>query len=154
VSSRTFLPCCKRSITEETLRRSMERVGAASFLMTKLLTSAGANDSPVRSLPSREIPFAPRKTRAWHSRNHNLEYIALLLRKDIAICWEEKLQRVRSPRSRPRGKVGLFVGATNVTANEPLLIANFGKFSLAVPPSFSKKIGTHPAHGDRLPLTN
>ncbi|KYN05814.1 hypothetical protein ALC62_03293 [Cyphomyrmex costatus] len=79
-----------------------------------------------------------------------------LRRKGRATCQGEVTASPFTP-FEAEGEVELFVGTTNVTANEPLLIANFGKFSLAVPLRASPraKKSARPAHGDRrLPLTN
>lgn len=135
MSSGTFLPCRRRSAPGGNSRRSMGRVETASFFMTKLLTSAAANDSSVRSLAPTEFPFAPPrcKTRAWHPRNHNLEYMARYRRARVATYRKEKLRRVHSPRSlEAEGKVRLFAGATNVTANE-------GPFQLLISENFPSK---------------
>ena len=96
--------------------------------------------------PLREkFRLRPAKPECSTRETHNPEYMTLPLRKGSNV----PVEVTASPFTpfEAEGEVELFVGATNVTANEPLLIANFGKFSLAIPPSFpaSKKIGTSSA---------
>ncbi|KYQ46335.1 hypothetical protein ALC60_14757 [Trachymyrmex zeteki] len=83
---------------------------------------------PFARLLREKFRLRPAKPECSTRETHNPEYMTLPLRKGSNV----PVEVTASPFTpfEAEGKVELFVGATNVTANEPLLIANFGKFSL------------------------